>query len=87
MRRVDERRYEHGGRTFAAEIVQPRRPGFDRDPALASWRSASGTFVFREAIKGRARQFGLFLADAPYQFEKERKRPWRVCMLRCTLVR
>ncbi len=87
MRRVDERRHEHGGRTFPAEIVQPRRTHFDRDPALASWRRAFGTFVFREAIEGRPRQFGVFLANASYQFEKQWKRPRRVFMLRCTLVR
>ena len=87
MRWVDERRHKHDRRTFPAEIVQPRRPRFDRHPALASWRSAFGTLVFREAIEGRPRQFGLCLAHAPYQFEKQRKRPWRVFMLRCTLLR
>lgn len=87
VRRVDQRRNEDRRRTASAMISENRRADLCRDRLQGAPPFARRTLIFRQPLKGRTRGLGIAFSDEPYHFEKQRQRPWRVFMLRCTMLR
>ena len=87
VRRIDQRRDQNGGRAIATEVVKPRGADTRCNRSRRTRAQPWGPLIFRQAQKCRACRLRIVLPDRSYHFEKQRKRPRRTAMLRCTLIR